>query len=145
GQVSWFSRNGHDFMLGANVSYIDSKITLDADGQRIEGISSRDLQGQSPVLSNTRFTWDHPATQQTATLSINYYDQRIDVAGGNGLQPVYEKGRRIVNFTYEKKFLSGSALGLKLTNLLDDDNVFVQRNTANTKSIVERWRTGVGA
>ena len=30
----------------------------------------------------------HQGTQQTATLSINYYDERIDVAGGNGLQPV---------------------------------------------------------
>src|SRR5690606_27576393 len=125
GQFSWFA-GSHDFTVGANASYIDSKISLDADGQRIEGIRSRDLQGQSPVLANTRFTWEHLPSQQTATLSINYYDDRIDVAGGNGLQPVYEKGRRIVNFTYEKKFLSGSALGLKLTILLDDDNVFVQ-------------------
>ncbi len=145
GQFSWFLGNGHDLTVGANMSYIDSKITLDADGQRIEGIRSRDLQGQSPVLANTRLTWEHPSTRQTATLAMNYYDERIDVAGGNGLQPVYEKGRRVLNFTYEKTLGNGSALGLTLTNLLDDDSVFVQRNTANTRTVIERWRSGIGA
>lgn len=145
GQFSWFAGSGHDFTLGANLSLIDSKISLDTDGQRIEGISGRALQGQSPVLANTRITWDHRASRQTATLSVNYYDDRIDVAGGNGLQPVYEKGRRVVNLTWEKQFGSGSAVGLKLTNLLDDDNVFVQRDTAGTRAVIERWRSGVGA
>jgi hypothetical protein len=143
GQISWVVGSGHELILGSNVSYIDSKIKLDDDGQRIEGIASRELQGQSPLLANARFTYEHPATSQTATLSINYYDQRIDVAGGNGLQPVYEKGRNVINFTYAKSFRNGSALGIKLRNLTDDDNVYVQRDTANTRSVVERWRTGI--
>jgi outer membrane receptor protein involved in Fe transport len=142
GQVGWIAGAGHKFTVGANVSFIDSKIKLDADGQRIESISSRKLQGQSPLLANARLTYEQPAWQQTLTLSYSYFGDRIDVAGGNGLQPLYEKGRNAVNLTYEKRFDGGAKVGLKLLNLTDDDYVYTQRDTADTGTVIERWRNG---
>lgn len=143
GQYGW-NFGGHELTLGANVSYIDSKITLDDDGQRLEGIVSRKLQGQSPVLANARLSYEHIGTQQVATLSYSYFETRIDVAGGNNLQPVYEKGRNSVNLTYEKRFAGGARVGLKLVNLTNDDNVFVRRSNADIETVIERWKTGRG-
>ena len=65
----------------------------------------------------------------------------IAAGAGSVLELVDEKGRRVLNFTYEKTLGNGSALGLTLTNLLDDDSVFVQRNTANTRTVAPGFRT----
>jgi len=143
GQTSWLLAGAHNLVAGANISWIDSEITLDADGQRIEGRRTRELQGQSPLLANARLSYEHYATQQTATLTASYYDDRIDVAGGNGLQSIFEQGRVVLNLTYAKEFANGSTLGLKLRNLLDDDYKYTQRDAAGTDRTIERWKTGI--
>ncbi|WP_341917858.1 TonB-dependent receptor [Hydrocarboniphaga effusa] len=138
GQLSWLLNVDHSVTAGANVSYIDSEIKLDAEGADLEGRSKRDLQGQSPWLANARLGYEHFPTQQTVTLTANYFDDRIDVTGRAPLAPVYEMGRVILNLTYEKEFANRSKVGVKLRNLLNDDIRFEQNG-----QVIERWKIGV--
>lgn len=139
GQLSWLLNQDHNITVGANISYIESEIKLDAQGARLEARDTRDLQGQSPLLANARIGYEHFPTQQTVTMTANYFDDRIDVTGrGQSADPAYEMARVILNLTYEKKFTNRSVVGVKLRNLLNDDIRFEQNN-----QVIERWRIGV--
>jgi outer membrane receptor protein involved in Fe transport len=138
GQLSWLLNVDHNLTVGANISYIESEIKLDTLGAQLEGRRTRDLQGQSPVLANGRVGYEHFPTKQTVTLTANYFDDRIDVAGRTPVGPIYEMGRVILNLTYEKEFANRSKVGLKLRNLLNDDIRFEQND-----QVIERWKVGV--
>ncbi len=138
GQLSWLFGTDHNLTTGANISYIESEIKLDSEGAQLEGRSTRDLQGQSPVLFNGRVGYEHFPTQQSVTMTVNYFDDRIDVAGRTPVGPIYEMGRVILNLTYEKEFANRSKIGVKLRNLLNDDIRFEQNGQT-----IERWKIGV--
>lgn len=138
GQLSWLFGAEHNLTVGANISYIESEIKLDAEGAQLEGRRTRDLQGQSPVLANGRIGYEHFPSRQTVTMTVNYFDDRIDVAGRTPVTPVYEAGRVILNLTYEKVFTNRSVFGVKLRNLLNDDIKFIQNGQT-----IESWKVGV--
>lgn len=119
--------------VSGNIAVIDSKISLDANGQRLEGISSRELQGQSPFLANLQLAWDNYEWDMTGTFVINYFDDRIDTVARAPADPIYERGRIDLNITADKTFRSGSKLSLKIKNLLDAEIERVQGGrTINT-------------
>ena len=49
----------HHVFLNANWSKINSEVELDDDSIRLEGITSRPLQGQSEHLANIQLGYDH--------------------------------------------------------------------------------------
>ncbi|MFP5307022.1 MAG: TonB-dependent receptor domain-containing protein [Gammaproteobacteria bacterium] len=123
--------------VGGNVSFIESEIELDDVGQRLEIDPKRDLQGQSPFLANLQLSLDHYPWNQKLTLLANYFDDRIDRVTRN-TPSVYEAGRLSLNFNYEKGFSGGSAVKLKLKNLLNEPVEYTQGGR-----VIERYRTGV--
>jgi TonB-dependent receptor len=134
-----FERDDHRIGVGGNVAFIDSKIELDSAGQQLEGLSSRELQGQSPFLANLQIGYDHFASAQKLTLVVNYFDDRIDiVTRGAAVTPVFEKGRASVNASYEKSFGSGSSLSFLVRNLFDDKVEYEQNG-----QIIESYKEGV--
>lgn len=138
GNKSFLFAEAHQLSLGANVSFIESKIELDDVGRRLESNDSRKLQGQSPFLANMRIGYDHFPTSQKATLVINYFDDRIDIVTRAPQAPIFEAGRATVNLTYEKEFANLSKLSFRIENLLDAKVRFVQADKT-----IESWANGI--
>lgn len=138
GNRSFLLSDDHMLSLGANLSVFDSKITLDDVGQRLEVSDSRKLQGQSPFLANLRLGYDHFPTKQRATLTANYFDDRINIVTRAPQKPIYEAGRIAVNLTYEKEFVNLSKLSFRIQNLLDAKTRFVQDGKT-----IESWKSGI--
>lgn len=130
--------SSYSLKLGANLSYIDSKITLSEDGQRLESVDSRELQGQSPWLANLQLSLDHYPLSQKATLLVNYFDDRIDAVGAGAQEAIYEVGRVTMNFNYEKEFANESSVSFKAKNLLDTEVQYEQSG-----QVIESWREGI--
>lgn len=106
--------------LSGNIAVIDSRISLDASGERLEGRDSRELQGQSPFLANIQFALDNYEWDTKLTVVANYFDDRIDAVARSPLDPIYESGRIDINLNGEKAFRGGSKVSFKLKNLLDE-------------------------
>ena len=127
----------HGVKLSGNVSLIDSQITLDDRGRALELESSRELQGQSPLLANFQLGYDHFGSGQKLTLLLNYFDDRIDRVSRRPRPSVVEKGRLQINANYEVPLGDRSSLKFKVKNLLDAEIEYQQGN-----QIVERYRQG---
>ncbi len=106
--------------LSGNIALINSEISLDSDGVRLEGRSSRELQGQSPFLANIQFALDNYEWDTKLTIVANYFDDRIDAVARAPLGPIYESGRIDINLNGEKAFRGGSKISFKLKNLLNE-------------------------
>lgn len=128
----------HVVDLSGNIALIESEITLDADGQRLEGITSRELQGQSPFLANFQVAYDNFAWDATMTFVANYFDDRIDAVSRAPAAPIVESGRLDINITAEKTFRDGSSLSFKVRNLLNQP---IERTQAGR--VVETWDNGI--
>lgn len=121
GQINLFERDGWLTFLAGNISYIDSKVSLDGTSQSLEGRSSRDLQGQSPWLANIQLGYDHYETEQKVTLLINYFDDRIDrISRGAGIENQLESGRVVIDVNYEKLFGDAVTFSAQIKNLFNE-------------------------
>ena len=105
--------------MSANVAWIESEITLDAEGARLEQQSQRQLQGQAPYLVNLRLEWDNYKLDGTFTLVANWFDDRLDTVTRGTQSPLFEKGRIDLGLNAEKNLGSQSKLSLRIRNLLD--------------------------
>lgn len=105
--------------LSGNLSWIESEITLDAEGARLEQQAKRQLQGQAPYLANLRLEYDSYKLDGNITLVANWFDDRLDTVTRGTQSPLFEKGRIDLGLNAEKNLGSKSKLSLRLRNLLD--------------------------
>lgn len=137
---SFLFGEAHSLSVSGNLAFIDSEITLDDVGQRLELEDSRALQGQSPFLANLQFGYDHFATSQKVTMVVNYFEDRIDIVARKPNPVIYEAARATVNLTYEKELANRSKLSLKIKNLLDEKTQYLQDG-----KVIESYRKGLEA
>ncbi len=109
----------HVVRLSANLAWIESEITLDEEGARLEQQSSRQLQGQAPYLANLRIEYDNYELDGNFTLVVNWFDDRLDTVTRGTQSPLFEKGRVDVSLSAEKNLSLNSKLSLRIRNLLD--------------------------
>lgn len=128
----------HVIDLSGNIAVIESDISLDADGQRLEGRDSRELQGQSPFLANLQVAYDNYAWDAKLTFVANYFDDRIDAVARAPQEPIKESGRLDINVTAEKTLRNGSKFSLKLKNLLDEP---IERTQGGR--VIETYKKGM--
>lgn len=128
----------HHVFLNANWSKINSEVSLDDDSIRLEGITTRPLQGQSEFLANIQLGYDHYPSRQKFTLLVNYFDDRIhQVARGAALGSVIENGRTKIDLNYEKNFSESWSLKIKANNITNEPISYSQNDR-----VVERYETG---
>ena len=139
GSKTFLDTAEHLLVVGANFSFIESEVELDAVSQQLEIDPKRDLQGQSPFLANLQISWDYLPWEQKVTLLANYFDDRID-AVTRGLPPIEEAGRLLINLNYEKQLFANSKLSFKVKNLLDENVEYTQAGRA-----VEGYKEGLEA
>jgi len=128
----------HHVFLNGNWSKINSKVVLGDNSSRLEGISSRSLQGQSKYLANIQLGYDHYPTQQKFTLLLNYFDDRIfGPDRGRDMNPIIENGRTQIDLNYEKSFSESYKFKVKAKNITNEPISYSQNDR-----IIETYETG---
>jgi hypothetical protein len=109
--------------VNANYTFVDSKITLNADQRTVQTSLERALAGQSKNVFNV--TTEYAARGFNARLLVNRYGDRISDVGSNGAPDIVEQGRPQVDLVMSQK-LGRFNLRFGADNLLDSRYNFTQ-------------------
>jgi len=93
----------NNFTLSGNGTITKSSVTV---GSKLDSISSRPLQGQSPYIINVGLNYVGDSSGLSATLSLNRIGKRLAIAGSNVLPEYYDKERTVIDFQIAKNFLN---------------------------------------
>jgi TonB-dependent receptor len=145
------------FTLSANVSFIDSEVTLlGADETAVDvpitggrsiaqlNANQRPLTGQSDLLGNVLLSYDDPDRNIVASLAYNYQGEFIALVGSLNDPDIIQEGRGRVDalfrWSWEDFDMIGNGLELefKAANLFDEPIEWTQGG-----QIFERYRLGV--
>ena len=133
-------RDNFLIFLNGNLSYIDSTVDLSDNQLRLEGetANGRPLQAQSEYLANLQLGLDHFPSDQKITVLVNHFDDRIyRIARGAARGPIMEKGRLVIDLTYENLISDHWVLKFKVRNLTNEPVSYVQNNRE-----IELYETG---
>ncbi len=89
------------FFVNANYTFVDSKITLNADQRTVQTSLERALAGQSRNVFN--ITTDYSKAGFNVRLLINRYGDRISDVGSNGAPDIVEQGRPQVDLVLSQR------------------------------------------
>ncbi len=130
--LGFISEGFENFRVNANVSIIDSKLTMSdvefnlrslsaRDGETID--RERDLQGQSPYLINVGLDYSNLDKGLQTGLYYNVQGKTLRVVGTGFIPDVYTQPFNSLNFTFNKAFGKDkrSAINLKVANILSDE------------------------
>ena len=127
-------RKGLDFIgsqlkelsILANVTWVHSRVEIDAASGGIQTSQERPLAGQSPFVVNAALDWTHEKTKTRGRLLYNVQGRRIAEVGTQGIPDTYEQPRHIVDFSVAQGV--GEHVDLKFTieNLFDSPVRFTQ-------------------
>jgi TonB-dependent receptor len=139
-RIDVIDTNDYSGFLSGNFSWVDSEVTLDAESIRLEGSTTRALQGQSEILANLQFGLDHLVTGQTFTILLNHFGDRIDKLSRGELANEYEKGRMSLDFVYKWELSEELTIKGKASNLTNAAVEFTQNDR-----VIKSYETGVDA
>ena len=114
---------GEYLFVGANYTYVDSEVTLDAASRQVQTSLVRPLAGTSKNLFNTMLEVRNGG--YSGRLLLNFFDDRISDVGSLGLPDIVQDGRNSLDFVFSKRF-SQVSFRFAVTNLTDEPYVFQQ-------------------
>ena len=114
---------GEYLFLGANYTWVDSEVTLDAAARQVQTSLVRPLAGTSKNLFNTMIEVSNAG--YSGRLLLNFFDDRISDVGSLGLPDIIQDGRSSLDFVFAKRFRQVS-FRLAISNLTDAAYVFTQ-------------------
>ncbi|MEM1432720.1 MAG: TonB-dependent receptor [Pseudomonadota bacterium] len=135
---SWFGLGEawNGFTLNANVSFIDSEVTLLGDGETAADVpltggrqlarlfqNQREMSGQSDILGNVQLNYVNFDTGIEASLAYNYTGERIVLVGSDNAPDIIEDGRGKVDFLIKhRRLMWGQDIEIefRVQNLLDE-------------------------
>ena len=142
------------FVLNANLSLIESSVTLFGEGETAADVpvtgsrqiarlyeNERSLTGQSDVLGNLMLAYTDHGRGVEGSLAYNYTGERIVLVGAENAPNIVEQARGRLDFLARYVFdLFGRPMELefKARNLLDDDVLWRQGGL-----LYERYDAGV--
>jgi len=109
------------FWLAGNASLIESEITIGPEQRGILTSTSRELQGQSPLIINFQIGYDDPNRNLDATLLYNFVGERITEVGVLGAPDKKEQGAAELDFVVRWRWADRLGIKAKFGNLLDSD------------------------
>ena len=107
------------FSLFANVTLMQSEISLGEGTQASATNLKRAMVGQAPYVLNTGLSWSSRAGSASATLLFNRVGDRIAAAGDAPLPDVIERARNVVDLSVRLPLMKGVSMRLDGKNLLD--------------------------
>ncbi len=114
---------GEYLFLGANYTWVDSEVTLDAAARQVQTSLVRPLAGTSKNLVNTMI--EVSSAGYSGRLLLNFFDDRISDVGSLGLPDIVQDGRSSLDFVFAKRFQQVS-FRFAISNLTDAPYVFTQ-------------------
>lgn len=114
---------GRYVFLGANYTWVDSEVTLDAAARQVQTSLVRPLAGTSKNLFNTMIEVRNAG--YSGRLLVNFFDDRISDVGSLGLPDIIENARNSLDFVFSKRF-DRVSFRFAVTNLTDAPYVFQQ-------------------
>jgi TonB-dependent receptor len=110
---------GRDWLVGANYTFVDSKVEIERTGTQIQTNLERPLAGQSPNVANALLEF-RPRDFRARVL-VNYFDDRIAEVGALGLPDTIEEGRATLDVVLSQRFgsLTVRLVGENLTDSLN--------------------------
>ena len=114
---------GEYLFLGANYTYVDSEVTLDAAARQVQTSLVRPLAGTSKNLFNTMIEVSNGG--YSGRLLLNFFDDRISDVGSLGLPDIIQDARNSLDFVFAKRFRQVS-FRFAISNLTDAPYVFTQ-------------------
>lgn len=143
------------FALNANISLIDSEVTLFGHGETAADVpvtgarriarlyeNKRPLSGQSDVLANAMLSYVDLGRGIEGSLAYNHTGERIVLVGAENAPNIVEAARGQLDFLARGIFMAfgyEAEVEFKATNLLDGDVEWTQGGL-----LYERYRKGVG-
>ncbi len=125
------------FYLAGNFSLIESEITIPDDARGILTETSRELQGQSPLIINLQAGYDNPDLGIQATVLYNFVGERIVEVGVLGAPDQIEQGAGELDVVFRWQLNDFLSLSAKAGNLLDSPFDVRQGD-----KITQRYTTG---
>ncbi len=122
-----------NFMLGANLSLIYSKVSIAASelelirSLRPDAPDTRAFQGQSPYLVNVNLSYEDAASGISSSLYYNIFGKRLERVSYGGTPDVYEKPAGLLNFSIGWKFMQQWRFRFAANNLLNPAHTKYQR------------------
>ena len=143
------------FSLNANVSFIDSEVTLLADGATAASVpltggrqigqlfrNKRELTGQSDVLGNLILSYSNYERGLEGSLAYNYTGERVVLVGAKNAPDIIEEARGRLDFLikYMLPFYNDTEVELefKIQNLTDEEVEWTQGGL-----LYERYTPGI--
>ena len=112
------------FFVGANYSYIDSKVTLSPAAAQVQTSLERPLAGQSNNLFNVMA--EGRAGDGSVRVLWNFVGDRITDVGASGLPDIIQEGRNQLDVVYSQRLFRRLTLRLSGDNLTNGAYEFTQ-------------------
>ncbi len=144
----------NNFTLNANLSLIDSEVTLLGDGETAANVpvtgnrriaqlfsNKRQLTGQSDVLGNFMLSYTDFNTGIRGSLAYNYTGERIVLVGADNAPDLVEDARGKLDFLVEWNFMfwnTDMTVEFKAKNLTNEEVLWTQ-----DRQIYESYEPGI--
>ena len=122
-----------DFSLISNISFIDSKITLEEGNGNAFQENERPLQGQAKYILNLGLYYDNFELGLNTAITYNRVGERISQVGYADLGDIVEQPADLVDFNISKKVFENFSLKLSVMDILNQDKIFIQRTLDGDK------------
>ena len=123
-----FMEGFKNFVLQTNLSYIYNRVTRD------NASLDRPMQGQSPYVINVGLQYDIEKAGLNTTLLYNQVGDRIFYVGGNGIPPVFEHTRPLLDFQIAKKIIGEKGeIKLNVADIFNKRADYYYDNNTNNK------------
>ena len=103
----------------ANLTVMQSEISLFKNTQASATNLTRAMVGQAPYVLNSGVTWVSKMGNASATVLFNRVGDRIDAAGDAPLPDVTERARNVVDLSLRLPLMAGFSMRLDAKNLAD--------------------------
>ncbi|HUU36502.1 MAG TPA: TonB-dependent receptor, partial [Vicinamibacterales bacterium] len=128
---------GQNLLVGANYTWVDSKITLSPTAAQVQTSLERPLAGQSKNLVNV------VAEAKAGTVTLrglyNFFGDRISDVGSLGLPDIIENGRGTLDVVLSARVFNRLNVRASIDNLTDVDFKFTQSD--RLQRLFNRGRT----
>jgi TonB-dependent receptor len=134
-----FSKSLRDFGLQANITVVDSNVTIPT-GQFVQLTSAnRPLVGQSRYIFNVIAEWQRAALRSNARFYVNSVSRRITDVGTFDLPDVYQERNLLLDFVYEYSAKESGKWKLRFSGENLNNNVYRQ---TQANFVVRRFQIG---
>ena len=138
-----------DFMLGANVTYIYSKV--DEDAERVENArlndpgfeDTRPMFGQAPYVINSYLMYDNQKLDLEANVSFNVSGPKLIIIEQGSTPNVYEMPRPDLRFNISKGFAKNFNVKFGVKNILDSEYAISYLHHSGDEYNFIKYKSGI--